>query len=542
MKTRDSCVQYHKVKRCSLRPNPSKIFKFAMSYGKTFNENDQYPELMLQIPKRWFRHFYVFASIYHTLLAWILYKVYFQRQPPPLISNILVRFFLNTGMVPSVIPEAVVISMVLILLHVYRRFYECYFVSVFSNAKMNLPHYIFGYCFYFGVGLSLLSEAPGFTKPGGLKDINFSQSWLKVNHLIGITLFLWAWYNQHKCFKILAELRKNNKGAIVSAKYLIPNGHLFENVTNPHYLYEIILYFAILIILGFKNITWWLLMLWIITSHILMAISSHKWYKENFPKFALTRKAIIPYILWFQHLYVFAGIYHIVIAWILYKVYFKKQSLPLFINMVIKLFLNAEITPSAIPEAVVISLVLMLLQIFRRFYESYFISVFSNAKMNLIHYIFSYCYYFGVGLSLLSEAPGFTKPDGIKDINFSKNWLKINHLLGVALFFWAWNNQHKCLETLAELRKDKKGTVTTTKYSVPEGHSFDFVTNPHYLYEIIIYFAILIVLGFNNVTWWLLFLSVFSSHIFLAAASHKWYQENFPKYAKSRKAIIPYVF
>lgn len=280
----------------SLLKNSPKVFNSALTYGKTIKEGDKCREMMIQLPKRWFRHFYVFASIYHTVLAWAIYKVYFHEEPPPPILNIVVKLFLNTGMSPSVIPEAVIISMVLILFQVYRRCYECYFISVFSNAKMNLIHYIFGYCFYIGVGLSVLSEAPGFTKPGGLKDINFSQSWLKLNHLIGILLFIWAWHNQYKCHKILAELRKDNKGTAVSTKYGTPRGHLFEYVTNPHYLCEIILYFALQIIFGYKNITWWLLCLWIVSSHIFMAISSHNWYKEKFPKYAKSRKAIIPFI------------------------------------------------------------------------------------------------------------------------------------------------------------------------------------------------------------------------------------------------------
>jgi len=39
-------------------------------------------------------------------------------------------------------------------------------VSVYSNAQMNIIHYMFGHLFYIGVGLSMLAEAPGFTGQG----------------------------------------------------------------------------------------------------------------------------------------------------------------------------------------------------------------------------------------------------------------------------------------------------------------------------------------------------------------------------------------
>ena len=52
--------------------------------------------------------------------------------------------------------------MTLVLIQVFRRLSECTFLSVYSDAKMNIVHYLFGHSFYFGVGLSVLAEAPGF--------------------------------------------------------------------------------------------------------------------------------------------------------------------------------------------------------------------------------------------------------------------------------------------------------------------------------------------------------------------------------------------
>lgn len=66
----------------------------------------------------------------------------------------------------SVMPESVIIAMILIIIQVTRRLCECIFLSVYSEAKMNIVHYVLGLLFYFGVGLSLLAEAPGFTGRG----------------------------------------------------------------------------------------------------------------------------------------------------------------------------------------------------------------------------------------------------------------------------------------------------------------------------------------------------------------------------------------
>lgn len=69
--------------------------------------------------------------------------------------------------------------MVLILAQVGRRLTECTFLSVYSNAKMNIIHYIFGHSFYLGVGLSIIAEAPGFA--GKLNTVIISQETVDIN-------------------------------------------------------------------------------------------------------------------------------------------------------------------------------------------------------------------------------------------------------------------------------------------------------------------------------------------------------------------------
>lgn len=103
------------------------------------------------------------------------------------------------------------ICMFLILAQVGRRLSECTFLSVYSDAKMNIVHYIFGLSFYFGVGLSVIAEAPGFAGKG-LSDVHIRGHFLTLNHVAGVLLFISASLIQFQSHKILANLRKDKKG------------------------------------------------------------------------------------------------------------------------------------------------------------------------------------------------------------------------------------------------------------------------------------------------------------------------------------------
>lgn len=71
------------------------------------------------------------------------------------------------------------IGLMLLIIQVTRRLCECKLISVYSDARMNIIHYMFGHLFYIGVGLSMLAEAPGFTGQGktyrDLKDTSSSH-------------------------------------------------------------------------------------------------------------------------------------------------------------------------------------------------------------------------------------------------------------------------------------------------------------------------------------------------------------------------------
>jgi len=53
------------------------------------------------------------------------------------------------------------------MIHVSRRLYETWFVSAFSDTRMNLIHYAVAFIHYFGCVTTILVESPGFIDDKG---------------------------------------------------------------------------------------------------------------------------------------------------------------------------------------------------------------------------------------------------------------------------------------------------------------------------------------------------------------------------------------
>ena len=85
-------------------------------------------------------------------------------------------------MISIVSAESVILAMILLNIHVLRRFYECTQICIISDVgKFHLFSYITGYVFYLSVGLSLLAEAPVFAKTIGILqtlDLDLIQTYI----------------------------------------------------------------------------------------------------------------------------------------------------------------------------------------------------------------------------------------------------------------------------------------------------------------------------------------------------------------------------
>ncbi|RZC41260.1 polyprenol reductase-like [Asbolus verrucosus] len=78
-----------------------------------------------------------------------------------------------------------------------------------------------------------------------------------ITEVFAITLFMWAWYHQHVATVILANLRKNRKGNIVNQNYDIPQGDWFDYFSSPHLIAEVIMYTGLTLLLSDNTTWWY---------------------------------------------------------------------------------------------------------------------------------------------------------------------------------------------------------------------------------------------------------------------------------------------
>jgi|TARA_B110001454_G_C12653189_1_gene406306 protein-S-isoprenylcysteine O-methyltransferase Ste14 len=128
----------------------------------------------------------------------------------------------------------------------------------------------------------------GFLNGYFISLINFES--LSFTYIIsGLLIFIIGFYVNVSSDNKLIKLRTNQKD------YVIPKGGLFNYVSCPNFLGEIIEW------LGFATMTLNLgsisFLIWTICNLIPRSKAHHKWYKENFEKYPTTRKAVIPYLL-----------------------------------------------------------------------------------------------------------------------------------------------------------------------------------------------------------------------------------------------------
>ncbi|XP_050075162.1 polyprenol reductase [Anopheles maculipalpis] len=253
---------------------------------------------LLEVPKAWFKHFYIFAALWALAGFGVMMETYITGKPAPdYVIAFLDTMATNRRMVRTT-PTETLIAMTLITLQCLRRFYETWFVQVFSSKlKINLSAYLVGYIHYFGTIVAILSQAEGFTRSGPVTlPTNGYRFELSVPFGLAILVFYYAWYHQYRSNVILANLRKDKTGKVVSQKHSLPRGDYFEVISSPHMFFEIVMY-AVLFAVLYRNSSMVYVMLWVASNQLLNSWLTHQWYVENFPNYPKQRKALIPYVL-----------------------------------------------------------------------------------------------------------------------------------------------------------------------------------------------------------------------------------------------------
>ncbi|KFB51710.1 hypothetical protein ZHAS_00019799 [Anopheles sinensis] len=252
---------------------------------------------LLEVPKAWFKHFYVFAAAWSLAGFACMAQAYVTGKPAPdFVIDFLDMMATNKRGVRTT-PTETLIAMTLITMQCLRRFYETWFVQVFSSTmKINLSAYLVGYIHYFCTVAAILSQAEGFTRAGPLtQPANGYRFHPDVSLALAIGLFYYAWFHQYRSNVILANLRKDKTGKVISQKHSLPSGDYFELVSSPHMFFEIVMYVVLFGVL-YRNTSMVYVLLWVVSNQVMNAWLTHQWYMENFPNYPKNRKALIPLV------------------------------------------------------------------------------------------------------------------------------------------------------------------------------------------------------------------------------------------------------
>jgi 3-oxo-5-alpha-steroid 4-dehydrogenase 1 len=119
----------------------------------------------------------------------------------------------------------------------------------------------------------------------------YPKEWLAEPRLwLGIGLFFFGMYINRRADRTLARLRRDNP-----TEYSVPRGWLYDYVASPNYFGEILQW------TGWAIATWSLAGLsfafFTLSNLAPRAISHLRWYRETFPDYPRTRRAIVPFVL-----------------------------------------------------------------------------------------------------------------------------------------------------------------------------------------------------------------------------------------------------
>ncbi|KAL2156135.1 hypothetical protein VTH82DRAFT_880 [Thermothelomyces myriococcoides] len=153
---------------------------------------------------------------------------------------------------------------------------------------MWVVHWLLGFLFYVTVNLSVWVEGShAILNPTGHADD--VQSLLKM--ATATPVFLFAWINQYRCHKHLAELKK----------YSLPTAGMFRHYICPHYTCECLLYLSIAVATApggvWLNRTMVCALLFVATNLGVTAAGTRKWYGEKFGIDSVANKwNMIPFV------------------------------------------------------------------------------------------------------------------------------------------------------------------------------------------------------------------------------------------------------
>lgn len=196
----------------------------------------------------------------------------------------------------SAIFRALVLSSVL-LFHLARRSLECFFLHIFSPRPISFHNLLLMWAYYATVPFVLLIDLFVQAVDGTMHPGRYSYDIANIVIMsVGVELFLLGSVLQFYAHRTLAAGR-NPSNVKSTYDYFVPKGGLFDYVSCPHYLAELIIYIAFTLIAGFTQGSLLVLLFDALTMGS-QALKTHAWYRATFTSRQLgDRKALIPFVL-----------------------------------------------------------------------------------------------------------------------------------------------------------------------------------------------------------------------------------------------------
>lgn len=276
-----------------IEPYLSRVLVRLFLYGKYNLKTIRHPIIAkFEMPKRYFGQFYaLYTPIYFILFCLILNKYLYNKSVPERLLSLL-DATLGASRKPLVSAESTILSILIVSIHVAKRAYETYYVCVYSDTSINIYLYVFTFLYYLTLMLSLIGESEGFVRSS---QASFSFHKFTTIQFICAFIFLWSTYMQLRSNYILAGLRKNKHGDVVTKEHKIPFGELFNYVSSPLQLTEILMYLMLSAIL-WQSTTIHYFTIFVIMNQVECAILANHWYRNTFKNYPKERKLLIPYI------------------------------------------------------------------------------------------------------------------------------------------------------------------------------------------------------------------------------------------------------
>ncbi len=191
-------------------------------------------------------------------------------------------WFFFTGKADKTLPEYVIYG--LFMLHYIRRVFIYPFQLKDNGKRMPWVIVIMAFLFNFINGFFNGYWFGNISSP-------YPDTWFfKWQFILGFVLFFGGMYLNIYSDQILLNLRSNGKKG-----YYIPYGGLFEYVSSPNLLGEIIEW------VGWAFMAWSLpsfaFALWTMANLIPRSLDHQRWYKKMFKNYPADRKAVFPFLL-----------------------------------------------------------------------------------------------------------------------------------------------------------------------------------------------------------------------------------------------------